>query len=71
MSRDYIKFKVAFVDSRNSKVLQEVTTKPIQSVNGLQSWLDSYFRYLLTWPYTRLIITPVVDCDTGELFTNI
>ena len=71
MSRDFIKFKVAFVDSRNSKVLQEVTTKPIQSVNGLQSWLDSYFRYLLTRPYTRLIITPVVDCDTGELFTKI
>ena len=71
MSRDFIKFKVAFVDSRNSKVLQEVTTKPMQSVSGLMKWVESYFSYLLTRPYTRLIITPLVSCDTGELFTNI
>lgn len=71
MSRDFIKFKVAFVDSRNSKVLQEVVTKPIQSVISLHAWLDSYYSYLLHRPYTRLIITPLVSCDTGEIFTNI
>lgn len=71
MERNKIKFKVVFADSRTSKVLHEEVTKPIQSVIGLQAWLDTYFRYLLSRPYTRLIICPVVDCETGELFTNI
>lgn len=64
-------FKVAFVDSRNNKVQQEVRSKPISSPVGLSQFLDSYSRYLFTRPYTRLIITPVVDVDSGELFTNI
>lgn len=68
----YVKYKVAFVDSRTSKVLSVSVTKPISlQSKSLDSFLESYKHYLLTRPYTRLIITPLVDVDSGELFTNL
>lgn len=68
---DKVKFKIVFSDSRSGKILHDFTTDPIRQVQTLSKWLDSYEHYLLSRPYTRLVITPLVSVDSGELFTNL
>ena len=72
MFTDNVKFKVSFVDSRNGKLLCSEILKGLKvtSANAhLHTFCDDYLRYLYNdHPYTRLIITPLVSEDTGELF---
>lgn len=72
MFNDVVKFKVSLVDSRNGKLINSEILKgcSVTSANAhLHAFCDDYLRYLYNdHPYTRLIITPLVSEDTGELF---
>ena len=68
---DNIKFKISFVDTRNGSCLFSEITKPMLTnggMPGIYHFVDRYKRYLFEHPYTRLIISPLVSVDSGELF---
>ena len=68
MRHDLLKYKVAYVDTRSGVTLFSVITKPSDNNTILIRWVERYHRYLLSRPYTRLVISPLVSIETGELF---
>ena len=65
------KFDIYVVDTRSGKEIQHILTKPLYSqfrAAVFCQYMERFSRYLERHPYCRLIISPSVDVETGELF---
>ena len=65
------KFDIYVVDTRSGKEIQHIVTKPLYSqfrAATFAQYMERFSRYLERHPYSRLIISPKVDVETGELF---